>query len=123
MDRIPTPKLYHATYLYYLPDILAHGLGGVAHRNWPDSSGVVCMALDPNDAEAYAETAIDEELVHYYIWNSGIVVLEINVEGLEADMSPDPNLQIDEMEEFPAWIYPGVILPHRIKVHGINFDY
>lgn len=120
---MPTPKLYHATYMYYLPQILMRGLGGVQHKNWPDSTDDVCLALDPDDASAYAETAIDEELVPYYVWNSGIVVLEINVEGLEAAISPDPNLRWDELEEFPAWVYPGIIPPHRINMYSTDFDY
>ncbi len=85
-------KLYHATYRPLLASIQNHGLAGAGCRkNWDDSKeGVVYLALDPEVAESYAETAdnVPDE------WLDDIVILAILTSQLDlACLTSDGNVQ------------------------------
>ena len=104
--------LFHATYACYYADIMRSGLGGVEHRNWDCSSGVVCLAPDPCVAASYPETAPDCGLVPDAVADSGIVVLRVDATGLL--LEDDPN--IDD-EDDPCLVYDGIIAPSRLSFH------
>jgi len=107
--------LYHATYAAYYPSIMRNGLGGVTHHNWYCSTDVVCLAPSDEIALSYAECAPDEGMTPDHIWNSGIVILCVDVDGLL--LQDDPN--IDD-EDDPCLIYDGVIPPSRLSFHSYN---
>ena len=100
---------YHATFRAYLDSILTRGLGGVQHKNWEFSTGDVCLAPEPCEAESYAETAEDTPAE---IWDSGIVVLEVDTSGLT--LQPDPNLDAGRTD---CRVFSGIISPRRLRVH------
>jgi hypothetical protein len=89
------------------------GLGGVEHRNWDASSGVVCLAPSPCIAESYAEIAPDMGLVPEKVERSGIIVIEVDVTGLT--LQKDPNI---DHEDDPCLIYDGVIAPSRLRYYS-----
>jgi hypothetical protein len=103
--------MYHATYNAYLDSILADGLGGVEHKNWDDSTGDVCLAPYPGEAESYAECAPDCGFVPEVVETSGIVILRIDVAGLL--LKVDPNI---DQEDVDCLVYSGIIHPNRIEV-------
>lgn len=83
--------LYHATYAEYLPSILKQGLIPDLHRSYAgsDTAGLVFFSYDQDHAVAYAEAA-DE--VSDDVYNSGIVVLEIDSAVLDGSLYvEDPN--------------------------------
>lgn len=99
--------MYHATFGAYLPQILANGIMPGQHKNWTDSSGQhVYLAYDADVAASFCECA-DE--VPDEIYDSGIVVLSVNVDGL--CLYHDPNIRSADNE---CAIYAGIIEPWRI---------
>lgn len=104
--------LFHATYKEYYLSIIEEGLGGVDHRNWDCSTGVVCLAPSDCIALSYAEVAGDEYLVPDEVFESGIVVLRVDVSGMI--LEEDPN--IDDGDD-PCLIYDGIIPPSRLAFH------
>jgi len=103
-------KLYHATYEHLLPSIKLHGLGGDRDTQWEDSvQGIVYLAIDPNIAESYAETAEAYEENEDY----KIVILEINTSRLDQKL-----FQIDRnvLDNDGSTVeYHGIIPPSEIK--------
>ena len=102
--------LYHATFRKYLPSIKTLGLGAKQKKNWNIStSNVVCLAKDPYEANDYCECAED---VADSVYDSGIVVLAINVTGLDRRrLMQDPNLH-----DIESYIYQGIIPVDNIYV-------
>jgi hypothetical protein len=109
-QHIP-PILYHATYKQRLKSIQLKGLGAGGKSNWTDSKkGVVYLALDPDVAESYAETALDDLDADWEI-----VILAISTNGL------DPNrFQLDRNvldNEGDTVEYHGIIPPNNISLY------
>lgn len=88
--------LYHATYPHRWKMIKQAG-GLKTHlnrrlRNWSDSRDVICLSEDPDVAESYAETALDELDKD---WD--IVILKIDTKYLDKNyLSYDANILYDE---------------------------
>lgn len=102
--------LYHATFKAYLPSILANGLGARQPKSWDGSAeGVVCLADDPDMAESFAECA---DAVSSDIYDSGIVVLKVNANGLA--LKPDRNIQHDG--HIHSWEFDGEVAPSSLEV-------
>lgn len=109
-------KLYHATYNYHLPSIKKKGLDTRdVDSIWSDSKkGVVYLSDDPFVAESYAEIAedIDDE-----IYDSGIVILEIDLNGLDlSKLKDDENVRSDDPSR--TYEYHGVIPFSNISIYG-----
>ena len=102
--------LYHATYKQRLKSIQLKGLGAAGRRNWSDSvRGVVYLALDPNVAESYAETAMDDLDVD---WD--IVILKIDTTKLDpSKFYLDRNVQDNQGDTVE---YHGIIPPQAISL-------
>ena len=88
--------LYHATYSHRWKMIKqAGGLKTNLNRklrNWSDSRDVICLSEDPDVAESYAETALDELDKD---WD--IIVLKIDTKYLDKNyLSYDANILYDE---------------------------
>ena len=104
-------RLYHATYAPFLESIMSKGLGATTRTLWEDSiPGVVYLAIDPDIAESYAETAdIEEDLFDQ------IMILEINTSFLDPEkLKIDQNIidnQGDTLE------YHGIIPPEAISIY------
>jgi GNAT superfamily N-acetyltransferase len=105
------PVLYHATYKQRLRSIQLKGLGAAGKRNWTDSKrGVVYLALDPNVAESYAETALDDLDAD---WD--IVILKISTSGLDTTkFQLDRNVLDNEGDTLE---YHGIIPPGNISLY------
>lgn len=118
LEHIP-PVLYHATYKQRLKNIKLTGLGAGKKRNWPDSRpGVVYLALDPNVAESYAETALDDLDAD---WD--IVILQVSTNGLDPNkFHLDSNVQDNEGDTVE---YHGIIPPSNISLYkqGVAEEY
>ena len=112
------PVLYHATYKQRLKSIQLKGLGAAGKRNWTDSKrGVVYLALDPNVAESYAETALDDLDAD---WD--IVILKISTSGLDTTkFQLDRNVLDNEGDTLE---YHGIIPPGNISLYkqGVTED-
>jgi hypothetical protein len=108
---------YHCTFNAYLAEILTYGLKrNIGHRNWDFSSGDICLHSYPCHAESYCETAEDTP---EHVFNSGIVVLEIDLTGWEDQLEHDPHIDYDADSE--AYIFTGdVIPPSRISIYREN---
>jgi hypothetical protein len=95
IEKLPQ-YLYHATYPHRWKMIKQAG-GLKTHlnrrlRNWSDSRDVICLSEDPNVAESYAETALDELDKD---WD--IIVLKIDTKYLDKSyLSYDDNILYDE---------------------------
>ena len=105
------PVLYHATYKQRLKSIQLKGLGAASKRNWTDSKrGVVYLALDPDVAESYAETALDDLDAD---WD--IVILKISTSGLDTNkFQLDRNVLDNEGDTLE---YHGIIPPGNISLY------
>lgn len=101
--------LWHATYRPLLRKIMTKGLGATRRTNWSDSKpGVVYLAMDPDSAESYAETA--ENVPEG--WLDMIVVLKVDTKSLDkSGFSVDTNNQAGDTFEFH-----GVIPPEHLSV-------
>jgi len=110
-----TPKddvkyLYHATFEPYLKSIMSKGLGKTDIPNYDDSKkGVVYMAYDPDVAESYAEVVDNEDIPDD--WFDKIVILKIDVSGLDKDKLSDDRNVLDDDSTVE---YHGVIAPKYI---------
>lgn len=108
-------ELYHATFKCYLDSILSNGLGGKeadSHPNWDGSiPGVVCLATDRDLCINMCESS---PIASDKVYNSGIVLLAIDTEGLELELEHDPNIFTPDDTSY--WIYRGIIPPERIQV-------
>lgn len=106
-------ELYHATFKCYLDSILSNGLGGKeanSHPNWHGSlENVVCMATVGDLCIGMCESS---PIASDKVYNSGIVLLAIDVKGLE--LEHDPNIFTPDDTSY--WIYRGIIPPERIQV-------
>lgn len=102
--------LYHATFRKNIASIREKGLGGKHNKNWDISMiGVVCLALDPNDANDYCECAED---VSDSVYESGIIVFAINTQDLDTrKLMQDPNIR--DME---SYIYQGIIPAEKLYI-------
>lgn len=107
-------EMYHATFKCYLDSILSNGLGGKEvdkHHNWDGSQdGVVCLATDGDLCIDMCESSSAPDDAY----NSGIVLLSVDCEGLEFELEHDPNILIPCDSCY--WIYRGIISPDRIQV-------
>lgn len=95
IEKLPQ-YLYHATYPHRWKMIKQ--TGGLKTnlnrklRNWSDSRDVICLSEDPDVAESYAETALDELDKD---WD--IIVLKIDTKYLDKNyLSYDANILYDE---------------------------
>lgn len=90
---------------------MLHGLGNKARpQSWVFStSGAVCLASDPIVAASYCEAA---EETPDTVYESGIVVLEVDGSGLH--LEPDTNIQEPDGEA-TCFICRQVI-PAKIKI-------
>ncbi len=105
-------KMFHATYLVHLHDILLFGLGGKSdiESNWEFSKpGVTCLASYAELALSFAEGA---ELAP----DSPIIILEVETEGL----SLDEDYQVCGSDAGDSFECREVIHPSRIKV--LNYE-
>lgn len=113
--RVGFPNiLYHATYKPLLPKIKKYGLDSNQGKpNWADSkSGVIYLATDKWEAEAYAEAS--EEVPE--TWLDKIIVFEIATQDLDkALLRPDSNV-IDGTTTFE---YHGTIPYKNLKITNI----
>jgi hypothetical protein len=78
----------------------------------------VCLHIDPGGAEGYCETA---EEVPDEVFDSGIVVLEVDMSGLEEYLDYDPNIQDSYHHrgiDAHHFVYEGVIPPERLRIHS-----
>lgn len=102
--------LYHATFRTNLASIRELGLGAKQKKNWEISlDNVVCLALDPNIANDYCESAED---VSDSVYDSGIIVFAVKSSDLDKKkLSLDPNLKDEE-----SYIYRGVIPANKLYV-------
>jgi hypothetical protein len=118
LEQMPS-VLYHATYKQRLKSIKLNGLGAGGKRNWTDSKkGVVYLALDPNVAESYAETALDDLDAD---WD--IVILQVSTNGLDpSKFHLDSNVQDNEGDTVE---YHGIIPPSNISLYksGVAEEY
>ena len=92
--------LYHATYKALLPLIKKGGLDTrKSALAWEDSKpGIVYLANDPYVAESYAEAA---EEVSDEIYDSGIIILNIPIKGLDiSKLHDDRNVQEDDSDTY-----------------------
>lgn len=87
-------KLYHATYKARIESIKQFGLGAKQFKNWNISEdGKVYFAIDPYVAESYCEVAED---VEEDVYNSGIVILEVDSSNLDQRLFCRDGNQRDE---------------------------
>lgn len=97
--------------------ILEHGLNpsiGKNHKNWQFSkNNLVCLAFDGDIAEDFCESnnAVPDE-----IYNSGIVLFEVDVSGLELFYDPNINREDDGILLDIALVYEGIISPDRLEI-------
>lgn len=113
--KIPN-KLYHATYNAYLNSIQEKGLQiNNAMTNWSDSESAIYLAIDPNIAESFAESA---EFIEDDIYDSGIVILEVNTKQLDKNkFDIDPNIIYEDDNEQYSFIYKGSIPNSALKIY------
>jgi hypothetical protein len=106
--------LYHATFGELIPSIAEKGLIPRFHEVWEDCEWGIYLASCPYLAESYCETAesVPEE------WLDDIVVLRINVEGL--DLEPDPHQEGDFTNLYKGEIPKEAILNLDEVVNGGN---
>ena len=109
--------MYHATFGCYNDSILEHGLNpSIAknHKNWQFSkNNLVCLAFDGDIAEDFCES---NNTVPDEIYNSGIVLFEVDVSGLELFYDPNITLEDDETILDISLVYEGVISPDRLEI-------
>lgn len=90
-------KMYHATFEAFMPSIQEKGLTINNPDNWDGDivPGAVYLATNPDIAESYAEEAnVDDD-----VYDSGIVILEIDTSKLDiSKFGPDENVVLDEDE-------------------------
>ena len=109
--------MYHATFRCYKDSILKYGLNpSIAknHKNWQFSkNNLVCLAFDGDIAEDFCES---NNTVPDEIYNSGIVLFEVDVSGLE--LFYDPNITLEDNEALLdiSLVYEGVISPDRLEI-------
>jgi len=94
-------KLYHATFNVNKHSILKEGLVIGKKRSWGGQVDVNCiyLATDPDIAYDFCECADEIDDDAYDVYESGIVVLEIDTSLLDIDehsLFPDPNIIFDE---------------------------
>ena len=106
--------MYHATFGCYKDSILKYGLNpsiGCQHKNWLISQDkVICLTFDADLAGDFCESCDETPLA---IYNSGIVIFEINVSGLPLFI--DPNI-IRNGENTISLVYEGIISPDRLEI-------
>lgn len=102
--------LYHATFRRNIASIREMGLGAKQKKNWDISmNNVVCLALDPAEANDYCECAED---VSDSVYESGIVVFAVNTKDLNRQrLMQDPNLR-----DVESYIYQGIIPSDKLYV-------
>lgn len=109
--------MYHATFGCYKDSILEHGLNpsiGKNHKNWQFSkNNLVCLAFDGDIAEDFCES---NNTVPDEIYNSGIVLFEVDVSGLELFYDPNINREDDGVLLDIALVYEGIISPDRLEI-------
>lgn len=115
IENTNTKYLYHATYEPYVDSIMKHGLtGNSENKNWSDSnSNVVYLAITPDIAESFAETAelADDDY--------DIVILQIDAQKLNGSkLIPDQNIRSnDPNENVYSYEYHGTIPREYITVY------
>lgn len=109
--------MYHATFGCYKDSILKYGLNpSIAknHKNWEFSQdNLVCLAFDGDIAEDFCES---NNTVPDEIYNSGIVLFEVDVTGLELFYDPNVNREDNGILLDIALVYEGVISPDRLEI-------
>ena len=109
--------MYHATFGRYKDSILKYGLNpsiGRTHKNWEFSNdNQVCLAFDGDIAEDFCES---NNTVPDEIYNSGIVLFEVDVTGLELFYDPNVNREDNGILLDIALVYEGVISPDRLEI-------
>lgn len=101
-------RFFHATYRARLARIKRDGLGVNPVKNWEISKPhVTYLSSDPSVAYSYCESA---ENVSDSVYNSGIVVFEIDPAGLKAaSLRRDSNIQDDPESGVINFEYHGII--------------
>lgn len=109
--------MYHATFGCWKDSILKYGLNpsiGRTHKNWEFSQdNLVCLAFDGDIAEDFCES---NNTVPDEIYNSGIVLFEVDVKGLELFYDPNVNREDNGVLLDIALVYEGVISPDRLEI-------
>ena len=110
-SSVNVPKyLYHATYKPFLNSIKKKGLGNTNKKMYTDSKGkgTVYLALDPDVAISYAETAewLDD-VDDYDKYADNIIVLKIDTQSLnQSNFYIDDNVIDNEGDTIE---YHGII--------------
>lgn len=112
-------RLYHATYSKLWNKIKKAGyLGNSPYRMWDDSDNkYVYLATEPDIAESYAETALDDlpDRLYDMLEDDDIVILEIDVSKLDkSKLNIDRNV-IDN--DGSTYEYEGIIPLDAITVY------
>ena len=106
-------KLYHATFKVYLDSIKKHGLLSKSPNiNWEGLSiDAIYLSDDPESAESFCEVAeVSDE-----VWNSGIIIFEINTSDLNLDLlDEDENI----LDEIGSYVYFGNIPFSKLTVYS-----
>lgn len=117
IEKADSNILYHATYKQFLPSIKAKGLGNTSKKMYSDSKGkgIVYFAVDPDEAESYAEendwldTVEDPDK---YIDN--IIILAINKNDLDkSKLFKDENVQ----DGTTTFEYHGIIPFDKVRIY------
>lgn len=105
-ESMESDVLYHATFGYYLDDIVANGLIPNNTQNYSDSKdNCVYLANDLDVAASYCEAAeVDDE-----IYDSGIYIIYIDINKLDDSKLIDDENVLDDDNTFE---YHGVIKPN-----------
>jgi hypothetical protein len=88
INEIKVPKLlFHGTFKPLLKKIKRDGLGGLSSKPmWEDSQrGVVYLAIDPDVAYSYVETAFEDNEDLPESWGDKMIVLVIDTTTLDHD--------------------------------------
>ena len=110
--------MYHATFGCYKDSILKYGLNpaiGRTHKNWEFSEdNLVCLAFDGDVAEDFCES---NDTVPDEVYDSGIVLFEVDISGLELFYDPNVNEINEDGSLYDiALVYEGVISPDRLEI-------
>jgi hypothetical protein len=111
--------LYHATYKALIDSIKEHGLDvtkGKANWDYDLPRECIYLAIDPELAESYAETA---ELVSDE-WVNQVVILQIDVSKIRKHLIfGDLNVNLDNDEDSGCFEYYGVIPWDAITIYNL----
>lgn len=108
--------LYHATYRANVESILEQGLIPRYICVWENCENGVYLAKSPDQAEAFPETADENEDIPEE-WLNDIAVFQVDVLHLDKTLlEADPNIIWDTTEKVDCWIYKDQIPPQALSL-------